>query len=252
LCFSSGSYVPLILQVGYDSAGNKVWEYWNASIGTFWRTAFSWFPINQSQESAKVFPGFLDWWETWDDSEKVALDWYLRANTTSLVEEQIILVQVALELLAWVILVEREKTLSEAGFDKLPPSDKIRLLLSQKGIPKDIPPTLPLEQDENTFAAEISPRKIDLDYLIQLAKRYQWQDGPHALTEMRNGIIHPKKQKRTQIYQATSEAKGEVAELGLWYLELVLLAIFNYQGIYRNRLARKNDSFRNPVPWSNG
>lgn len=255
LCFSSGSYVPLTLQVGYDAGGNKVWEYWNASRGTSWQTVSSWFPVCESQESAKVFPGFLDWWETWDDSEKVALNWYLQANTTSLVEEQIILVQVALELLAWVILVEREKTLSETGFDKLPASDKIRLLLSQVRIPKDIPPTLPLEQDEDTFARKFFPRKISLDHLVQLVKQNkqnQWQDGPHALTEMRNGIIHPKKQKRTKIHQATLNAKLEVAELGLWYLELVLLAIFNYQGIYRNRLARTTDSFRNPVPWSNG
>lgn len=143
--------------------------------------------------------------------------------------------------------MEEKHTVSEGGFDKLPASDKIRLLLSQFGISKVIPPN-PSFQTENTYASQFSPIEMPLNDLIQLAQDSNWVDGPHALTEIRNGITHPKKKKREKVYQASFEAKYEVANLGLWYLELVLLAMFNYQGNYENRLLINAPP--QPVPWS--
>ena len=55
---------------------------------------------------------------------------------------------------------------------------------------------------------------------------------PHALTEIRNTLVHPEHKKRGQFRKAYFEAWN----LGLWYLEMSILAVCKYQGTYGNRL----------------
>jgi hypothetical protein len=180
---------------------------------------------------AEVFPGFLSWWKDWGASEKIALYWYLEANYNLLTEQNIILVQVALELIAWVLIVEKDKTVSKNGFDKLPASDKLRILFSKFGILLEIP----------SFGTLLNDFR-------KLASSSNWEDGSHAFTTMRNAIIHPETKKRQQIYNATSIAKIGASNFGLWYLELTLLAMYNYQGSCNNRLSNGQTEV---VPWSN-
>ena len=138
-----------------------------------------------------------------------------------------------MELIAWVLIVEKDKNLSEIGFDKnLPASDKLRILFSKLGIPMEIPSSSNLLSDLREMASQ---------------NDCNWMDAPHAFTEMRNGIVHPKTKKRNKIYHAPGYAKLGTAFLGLWYLELVLLAMFKYQGCYANRLENQNLEV---VPWS--
>ncbi len=234
LSFARGLRVPLILLVGYDAHGNETWKYSAPSRGDSWRRVSSWFPTQDAGCLAEVFPGFLKWWQDWEDSALIALSWYLEANANPLVEQNIILSQVALELIAWVLLVEKELTVSPEGFDKLPASDKLRLLLSKFRIPLQIPRV---------------PLASPLADLAKLSLSSRWLDGPHAFTEIRNGLIHPK--KRQKISDAPSEAKIDACDLGLWYLELVLLCIFNYQGSYASRLPRLCwNGETEPVPWA--
>jgi len=89
----------------------------------------------------------------------------------------------------------------------------------------------------------------ELTNLVQLASDRGWLDGPRVLTEIRNGIVHPK--KRQKILEAPPSTRNEAWDLGLWYLELALLGIFNYHGHYANRISRnrcRGDT--EPVPWS--
>jgi hypothetical protein len=92
------------------------------------------------------------------------------------------------------------------GFDKLPASDKIRLLLSQFGIPLKIPPQKS-SVSHNTVLSSSRPTPDPIKDLVKLAKSSNWTDGLHAFTEMRNGIVHPEKKNRQKIYKASSEAK---------------------------------------------
>ena len=73
----------------------------------------------------------------------------------------------------------------------------------------------------------------DTPQLKELSSKVKpnWLDGPHALTEIRNSLVHPDK----QIGQLDS-AYDEAWNLGLWYLERGLLALCNYSGTYGNRL----------------
>lgn len=230
LSFARGFRVPVVLLVGYDAKGKKIWEYWEESLGNSWKYVPSWFPEQKGNKLAELFPGFLTWWQNWEESARLALYWYLEANYTKINEQSIILVQVALELIAWVLIVEKDKTLSKTQFKKLPASDNLINLFSKFSIPLEIP-----------FSSNL------LTDLRQIASESNWIDAPHAFTKIRNGIVHPETRKRNKIHNAPSLTKLGTAFLGLWYLELVLLAMFKYQGCYANRLENQNLEV---VPWS--
>ncbi len=99
LSFARGFQIPIILPVGYNLNGEKCWEYWGRRSATAWHGVSSWFPTDQSQILAEIFPGFLQWWRDWGDPARVALTWYLEScSREGFVEEAVVLTQVALEL----------------------------------------------------------------------------------------------------------------------------------------------------------
>ena len=230
LSFARGFYISLVLLTGYNAEEEKLWEYWEDSAGDSWRSVNSWNPKDQENQLTELFPGFLDWWENWEESERLALSWYLEANYNPLAEQNIVITQIALDLIAWVLLVEKNQSLSRTKFNQLKTVDTTRALLSKLSIPLDIP-------ESGTL----------LDDLKQLASQERWIDSSQALNKVRNAIVHPQPQRRNLIYDSTSMAKIGTAYLGLWYLELTLLAIFQYKGNYSNRL--DNGNLTN-VPWS--
>jgi hypothetical protein len=128
--------------------------------------------------------------------------------------------------------VEDQKIISNNGFNDLPAADKIRLLLASYQIPLDIPPYL--------------------SALSQLAKANNWLDGPECLVGMRNALLHPQPKNRKKVQSASNVAIYEVWNLGLRYLDFIFLKLFNYEGVYRNRLKREcsYDETLEKVPWS--
>jgi histone deacetylase complex regulatory component SIN3 len=120
-------------------------------------------------------------------------------------------------------------------------------LLERLKIPFALPPDQPTKS-YIPLAERMKPESPPLlKDLQELASKHQWKDGLHALTTIRNDIVHSKKNienLETYLYDAS--------DLGLWYLELVLLAIFDYQGNYHNRLPKyQQNGEKEPVPWSN-
>lgn len=100
------------------------------------------------------------------------------------------------------------------------------MLFSSLDIPIDIPSSLP--------------------ELQKLAKQFNWIDAPHAITEIRNSLVHPEHKRRGQISGAFFPAWN----LGQWYLELALLRICEYSGTYGNRLILQRWVGNvEPVPW---
>jgi hypothetical protein len=248
--FARGFRIPIILLVGYNSAKERVWQHWDSRASLSWRGVSSWFPKHENGVLTQLLPGFLKWWRSWDeDIANTALNWYLESNINAAkLEGSIVLTQVALELISWTLLVEQENVISEVGFEKLPASDKLRLLLSKFNISTKLPPdweAKPLSKLSEAFAQSIPQL---LQNLVAMAKKPEnkWVDGPHAFTDFRNGIVHPKKLKK--VLNAESGATYEVCCLGRWYLELVLLALCGYQGKYVNRLLRPRQS-PEFVPW---
>lgn len=234
LSFCSGFWVAPILLVGFDASGNKVFEQWRSAKIERWRNVSSWFNDVSTHGLTAGFPGFLERWrdETWNEPLLLALHWYGEANMSAGgVEGAVILAQAAFEVLAWTLLVEDKQVLSEDGFQKLPAMDKLRLLISDCGIPLGIPSSL--------------------SRLTEIAAAENWKDGPQALTEIRNALVHSNPKKRRKVLGASTEVRHDASDLSLWYLELVLLKIFGYQGEYANRLVR--GVFRGgeieSVPW---
>ncbi len=90
----------------------------------------------------------------------------------------------------------------------------------------------------------------ELTESLKAAKADNWTDAPAAMTAIRNAITHPTKRNRERLGRHPARIKHEVWSLGLWYLELCLLKLFKYQGVYANRLTRRYQGQVEPVPWA--
>lgn len=237
LSFSRGFWTSPILLVGYSSGGEKVWEKWSADKNNPWQHILSWFPTRPQDEKSlsSLFPYFLRRWQnnTWNEPIRLAIHWYLESNSKAGgIQGSIVLIQAAFELLAWTLIVEEKKIISQDAFEKLPAADKLRILLSQCSVPLAVPNSL--------------------TNLLKVAREYNWVDGAQALIEIRNAIVHSNPKKRQKVLNRAFEEQIEAYELGIWYLELILLNLFEYKGEYWNRIAKKQWYGENIefVPWS--
>jgi hypothetical protein len=233
LSFCRGLWSPPVLTVGFDIHGEGVWSNWSASNAKPWQFVDSWFPTMSPHQVSNAFSGFLRKWNDpiWNEPIRLAIHWYVEAAVQSgAIAGSIALTQVGLEMLSWLSMVEAGTIVSTRGFDGLPAADKIRLLISQSGIPLATP--------------------TELNNLASASNEKAWLVGPYAFTEIRNGIVHSTLSKRLKISALSSTAIYETWKLGLWYLELVLLRLFDYRGLYHNRLKRERFwGDQEPVPW---
>ena len=229
LSFAKGGWCNPVCPVGFSSKSRvvRVWESWS-SPKEAWREPLSWFDPHHSEQLTTFFPLFMKKWseQMWKEALKEVIYWYLNANHSSRgTDAGIILTQTALERLSFEYVVNTKQLLSRDGFKGLRASDKLRVLFSSLNIPLNIPSETPL--------------------LGTLAKSFKWSDAPHALTEIRNSLIHPDHKKRKEL----TEGYFEAWNLGLWYLEMSILALFGYSGTYGNRLKQRSMGAIEEVPW---
>jgi len=137
------------------------------------------------------------------------------------------LAQAAIERLSYEYSVKDKRLLSVKGYKDLWASDKFRLLFSSVKIPLDIP-------GETTELQRLASNN-----------QMNWLDAPHALTEVKNSLVHPEHKRRGQFKDAYYEAWN----LGLWYLEMGILAVCGYSGTYGNRLKQRWAEQIEDVPW---
>ncbi len=234
LSFSKGMWCNPCLAVGFNKKEDRVWEEWSSPQG-HWAIPISWFDPYHCDQLAGLFSGFMVKWDNkdWQKALYEAIFFYLNSNCSTLgfgigIDAGIILTQAAIERLSFEYAVRHKKLIESSGFKDLRASDRFRLLFSSLEIPIDIPESVPI--------------------LRKLAKRFSWVDAPHAITEIRNSLVHPEHKRRGQF------GKGffSVWNLGQWYLELALLRICNYSGTYSNRLILDKwvGNVEN-VPWDN-
>lgn len=227
LSFARGGWCEPICEVGFDEAGNRVWESW-ASPREPWHTPISWFDPHNGSQLAILFPCFMEKWanDDWGEALQEIIYWYLSANFSSRgIDAGIILTQAAIERLSYEYSVKDKRLLTVKGFKDIWASDKYRLLFSSVGLPLDLPNETP--------------------ELRRFASQMNWLDAPHALTEFRNSLVHPEHKHRRQFDNAFIEAWN----LGLWYLEMCVLAVCGYCGTYGNRLKKRFIGQVEDVPW---
>jgi hypothetical protein len=136
------------------------------------------------------------------------------------------MVQNALELLYNWIIVERKQIIKGENSKNLGASNKIRLLLTQMNINFEVPLAL---TSLHTFAN----KKMD---------------GPEALVQIRNAIVHSQEEKRKKLNALTPSTFSQALHLGLWYVELILLHTLSYTGKYQNRCLKTNHRVEILVP----
>jgi hypothetical protein len=214
--FCQGSFCPPVMPVGYDADESKVWAL-GISPRHPVKSSMSWFDQHHSEQLAQLFPNFIlrleD--ERWRDTLHTVIYWGARSNNTSGngIDTGIILTQIALERLAYEYVVNQRKMKESRGFKDLKASDKFRLLFESLGIPKSIPPNL------------LKVQKV--------AKKFGYIDSPYFLTEIRNAMVHPEHKR----HEDFSGLYYDAWRLGMWYLELAILKICDYEGTYFNRVS---------------
>jgi hypothetical protein len=236
LSFVRGFRVSPTLLVGYNVTEEEVWKEWTLSNSDPWKFVYSWASSVPGTSLKNAFPGFWQWWQDWGKSAKLAVYWYLQSNRNAGgTEGSIILSQAALELLSWVKLVEKG-SISKEDFERKKQFDstskKINKLLTECGIPKDIPSEF-----------------IDLaKFESQLP--YSNNNGACAFVELRNSITHSAPKNRDRFTNTSIEAIEEAWILGLWYVEMVILKLCNYNDSYFNRIQKKaHFGDLESVPW---
>ncbi|MGZ4098758.1 MAG: hypothetical protein ACXVNM_07755, partial [Bacteroidia bacterium] len=75
-------------------------------------------------------------------------------------------------------------------------------------------------------------------------------DGPDAITQIRNAIIHSQEEKRKKLDSMDNMTKYEALQLGIWYIEMALLSILEFKETYFNRCTNyKSIPQREYAPW---
>jgi hypothetical protein len=226
LALCSGSWCGPIIPTATHQ-GNLQWTQWTSWKLTPWNHRQSWFPTedaNITTHFPTLYENFTARWTNplWCDTLKTAIHWYVQANAYGNTLEACILpAEVALEALAWAYIVEDQHLESATTFDRKTATQRITRLLNAFTIPTSIPATHPhLQQTGST-------------------------DGVSSIIHVRNELTHPKPNGRP-----IPDELREATWLCLEYLELVLLALLDYQGKYTRRIAGTTRSAATiNVPW---
>lgn len=233
LSFATGRWTGPLLACGFDGNDTRLREMWNVPRTVPWRFVKTWLDTNHRGHLIDLFPGYLQRWTDpdWQEVTELATHWYIEANAQAgSVEGSLVLAQAAFEMLASAIVVDEKGWVSVDAFEKLPAADRIRLLFVWAGVPL----TIPSSQTE----------------LIALARGRNWVDSPQAITEIRNPLTHPTPKNRERFRNYSPAARTEAWNLALWFLEMCLLRMCDYNGTYGCRLAMRYLGNVDPVPWT--
>lgn len=206
-----------LFPTGYNS-GVKEWAVFSPSFNDSYKPVISWASDQENNGIEEMWSKFSEIWKNIDDRDslKTILHWYTEANSNSAFNEgSIVLLQNALELLFHWLIVEKFKYVNPNEAESLSATAKINFLLSHFSIRNGIPD--------------------DFDSLIKYAKQNNIVNGPESFTRIRNHIVHPSSKKRKALKEIESNAKTEALHLGIWYVEMILLKLFEFKGNYINR-----------------
>jgi len=241
LSFASAKHIGIFPIKGL--LGDKVvWVYCKIPPITIWdRANFTWF---HTLDCASIFAELIPETysklksETWSETLYKVLSTYIRCNLNGVsIENGIVMVQEALEDLAWVYLVKDRGILSPKRFNDRSAHCNIRHFLHQLDIP-------------NTCKEKFLYGKIEM-VSERIAKQWNWDkyDGLNIFTELRNCIVHPKKRADRRYNDIHWQDRWHFLQLGILYLELSILHLLNYNGSYQNRLGSRWKGDTELVPW---
>jgi hypothetical protein len=229
--FVRGFWVSPVIP--FDKKGKILFDAITKPRISHWENWFSWSDRQYAEGVSILFPKLFKKWcdPFWKKHLNSLIYWYVMSNMQQGgLDGAIVMSQIGLELMSWTLLVQDKKIIKIISSKKYKKyaSEKFRKLFSCIGLPLDIP-------DE-------------LNKLKTFARQNNIKDAPHAITEIRNEFVHPKKKYSNVI---DTNIKIETWKLTLWYLELTILKILDYNGQYFNRLKKGQWQGQvEPLPWN--
>ncbi len=219
LSFACGSRCAILNVVGLDSMGNEAWKRWGPHGVSSWKPRRTWIDITLGEALQDIFGEFwLNYSSTSKHLDRV-LGWYVSSNESGALDLGIVLNQIVLELLTTLIPAKKS---NESKMGK-----RIAYMLCKQGIDPEIPPTC--------------------NALRALADEYGFYHGPHTIVAIRNSIVH----SDSDLELNSSDIYREAQDLGLWYIELLLLRMFKYSGKFSSRLVDvQRAGATELVPWA--
>ena len=250
--FVRGGMVAVALPVGYRN-GTSEFEQWSVTTvdpgrypdphrsrpypgwdlwydhPPFNRKAAAWLPPMFEQFAAKWWHPDSQFQKLW---RKVFRELILTYTDAERMEQSTAIVPActALETLGWAVLVKMEQWITEdrppgggrSEYESLTAADRLRLLLRWAGLSTEIPTSLSRIRQE-------------------AQGRDNW-DGPQIATWARNRVVHPDRRDRL-----VDGIAAEAWLLAMWYAELTILKLLDYDGWFRDRL--DNEKIKR-VPWA--
>ena len=239
--FARGAACSIPIRWGLGTAGEVAWRQFGSPVVDRWtRGRISWFDERRGALLTELFDAFCQMSNdsAVRESLSIALHWYRHCNTRSSgMEGSLVLGMAALDLLSALIVVGRNRTISDAKHDKLCAAKKLRVLLQTLKVPADIPPRF---KALATFAVN----HVKSDSNVK-------SDSCKALAALRNGFVHSMAARRHEVFGTDGKsAIFDAWQLSLWYQELALLHLLGHQGQYANRTTQRLAGQIEPVPWS--
>lgn len=221
--FARGRWTGPMFVVGRNSHDATVWEQWCTWKAQPWGDTDSWVPRHDHYQS--VLSGFMNLANSQSDWNVVtrAVHWYVEANNQGGgILGALIHLQAALELLAWHVLTRKDGLLDEQAFQKMRAYSKIRAALRHLGIPITLP-------------ASLEAQKADFVDVVDL------------ITKIRNEAVHPPRQSNLTFPSVDLIVPAWKHALQL--VELMLLRMADYDGMYHSRTGSNSAVAAELVPW---
>jgi len=193
-------------------AGEEIYKGFSTPLMSPYKEITNWFPYYETHVIDKLFYAFTDQFKNGFDTRviKELIHWYIEALNATFIENQIINSQVFLEKVSYVLLTQQpNRVMSNTQYKKNSFQTNLETLLS----------------------------KVSIDTALDGKYRVFKQDftsGPAVLVKYRNHIAHPKRNKSIDGY--STDEVYLINQLGLYYVEVLLLYLINYDGKFMNRL----------------
>lgn len=215
----------------------SLWKDYSASYADRYKSVSTWLPQADFSDLSKLWGNYINLANDANSLECIdyLLHWYFEANNNSgFSEGSIVLLQNAFELLFNWQMVEVRNLYTPAHAKDKSAADKIRALLRDASIPLGLPPKY------KKLEAHLKADKI------------HFKDFPELFTLIRNAITHANYHKRLNLAKVPSISRHHIKDIGICYLELLLLKLFGYNGKYASRISENMFVGGNEenVPWN--
>lgn len=232
LSFLNGRKTGIFFAQGIHEGEIKWTDYTPMQVDIF-KSVHSW-PCKLSIDGLnESWSKFLEIWKlkNEDDFLNSAIHWYLEANVDSIIDNSIVLTQIGLELIYNWFVVENKKMLIGKDAENISAANKIRLLLSQIGLQNYVPAHF---TELNSYVNENN-----------------LPDGIDAFVQIRNSLVHSQEKRRKEFSKVDPKVLYQVYEIGLWYLELAIMRVIEFNGKYCFRCSDAKWTGQNEinVPW---